>query len=63
MLSFSSFGVTQPRTATCFSKTVIKGKLSGTEEEKKTMTATTTLNQSAVCPIRVDVTKNLDKEI
>ena len=53
MLSFSSFSVTQPRTVTGFSKAVIKGKLSGTEEEKTTMTATTTLNQSAVCPIRV----------
>ena len=53
LLSFSSFSVTQPRTATGFSKAVIKGKLSGTEEEKTTMTATTTLNQSAVCPIRV----------
>ena len=53
LLSFSSFSVTQPRTVTGFSKAVIKGKLSGTEEEKTTMTATTTLNQSAVCPIRV----------
>ena len=53
LLSFSSFSVTQPRTITGFSKAVIKGKLSGTEEEKTTMTATTTLNQSAVCPIRV----------
>ena len=53
LLSFSSFSVTQPRTATGFSKAVIKGKLSGTEEERTTMTATTTLNQSAVCPIRV----------
>ena len=53
LLSFSSFSVTQPRTVTGFSKAVIKGKLSGTEEERTTMTATTTLNQSAVCPIRV----------
>ena len=53
LLSFSSFSVTQPRTVTGFSKAVVKGKLSGTEEEKTTMTATTTLNQSAVCPIRV----------
>ena len=53
LLSFSSFSVTQPRTVTGFSKAVIKGKLSGTEEEQTTMTATTTLDQSAVCPIRV----------
>ena len=53
LLSFSSFSVTQPRTVTGFSKAVIKGKLSGTEEERTTMTATTTLNQSAVCPIRI----------
>ena len=53
LLSFSSFSVTQPKTVTGFSKAVIKGKLGGTEEEKTTMTATTTLNQSAVCPIRV----------
>ena len=53
LLSFSRFSVTQPRTVTGFSRAVIKGKLSGTEEESTTMTATTTLNQSAVCPIRV----------
>lgn len=53
LLSFGSFSVTQPRTVTGFSKALIKGKLSGTEEEKTTMTATTTLNQSAVCPIKV----------
>ena len=53
LLSFSKFSVTQPSTLTGFSKAVIKGKLSGTEEESTTMTATTTLNQSAVCPIKV----------
>ena len=53
LLSFNSFSVTQPTKLTGFSKAVIKGKLSGTEEESTTMTATTTLNQSAVCPIRV----------
>ena len=53
LLSFGSFSVTQPTKLTGFSKALIKGKLSGTEEERTTMTATTTLNQSAVCPIRV----------
>ena len=53
LLSFGSFSVTQPIKLTGFSKALIKGKLSGTKEERTTMTATTTLNQSAVCPIRV----------
>ena len=53
LLSFGSFSVTQPTKLTGFSRALIKGKLSGTEEEQTTMTATTTLNQSAVCPIRV----------
>ena len=53
LLSFSKFSVTQPSTLTGFSKALIKGKLSGTEEESTTMTATTTLNQSAVCPVKV----------
>ena len=53
LLSFSKFSVTQPSTLTGFSKALIKGKLSGTEEESTTMTATTTLNQSAICPIKV----------
>ena len=53
LLSFGSFSVTQPTKLTGFSRALIKGKLSGTEEEQTTMTATTTLDQSAVCPIRV----------
>ena len=53
LLSFGSFSVTQPSTVKGFSKVLIKGKLSGTEAESTTMTATTTLNQSAVCPIKV----------
>ena len=53
LLSFGSFSVTQPTKLTGFSRALIKGKLSGTEEERTTMTATTTLDQSAVCPIRV----------
>ena len=53
LLSFGNFNVTQPSTAKGFSKALIKGKLSGTEAESTTMTATTTLNQSAVCPIKV----------